>query len=1171
MTAPKNLKSCLNERVGLARAGTPDKGGDMLDTTLPRQHFERDAEQRIAKQWGPSWWGRYLTGSADWRLSLEGMELALTAEGRVHRVNVEDDSSYRVHAGTFWTDVTLHPGQDREVKGDGLPNAQGAALVQALNVALTEKRLREDVDFLRSEQRTIDAWLDHKVEQEQVCSEQRRWFTHEQQDAVLAARPTVHPAALRSRLKKPGVAVRLGAAAQAIEHSLAAWEADHRPAWAALNSTHVERELVACKDLLDRVESKPLTPEQARAVVCFDNRVQVVASAGSGKTSTMVAKAAYAIHRGFVDPKRIVLLAFNKQAAEELKERATKAFKRLGLEDVTVEASTFHALGLRLIGKATGEKPDIPDWATDASGGVRKLTEIVDRLKDRSPTFRRQWDLFRFVFGRNLSSFGAQEPADVWDAQGKGALVTTRGERVRSLEEVMIANLLFLNGVNYRYEASYSHRTANEDHRQYKPDFYYPDIDLYHEHFALDADGVPPKHFEGYLEGVIWKRQLHAEKGTELFETTSHNLRNGDDLNRLERELTNRGLVLDPNPDREIPKEGQKPMDSNDLIGLVRTFMSHAKSNGLRVPDLQKRLDTMPPDTFKLRHQLFLDIAAPVMSAWDEALAAEGGIDFEDMLNVAAGHLESNRVESPYDLVMADEFQDASRARARLCRALVEAPGRFFFAVGDDWQSINRFAGADVSVMTGFREWFGHGQVLKLEQTFRCPQTLCDVSSTFVSKNPGQISKRVHSATPAQGPALQAFQVDNKGKLADAIDQFVMRLAEGARDGTIPSGSNGKVSVYVLGRYNSDRQYLPMKPGRFNRWVEVSFLTIHRSKGSEADYVILPEMISAHRQRSFPNTRTDDPVLALAMPEGDTFPLGEERRLFYVALTRARRTVAMFTVRGQCSTFLRELEEDGAVVLTDTEGKAVQEEACPACKQGVLVLRTGPYGEFHSCSNFPFCSYKPKRRGVATSPSAPQQAFPRSVPAVAPRQTPRHAPTPQPTPPRRTLTAMLQSFNDGLSEINRNVSRASALQSATSELKHQLFVERTVIENALKMAKSAIELAKSMKNPRFKEAYEQLHAVFAEPSNKTSTEPSRIDTPLPSFQRGQRHPDDEFEAAIQQSFNGLREEREAFLSVVHGQLSSDAVLRSHFLVSLKELDGDRYRSALDPSSSWTHH
>jgi hypothetical protein len=94
--------------------------------------------------------------------------------------------------------------------------------------------------------------------------------------------------------------------------------------------------------------------------------------------------------------------------------------------------------------------------------------------------------------------------------------------------------------------------------------------------------------------------------------------------------------------------------------------------------------------------------------------------------------------------------------------------------------------------------------------------------------------------------------------------------------------------------------------------------------------------------------RSIEPVLALAMPAGDDY------------LTRARRSVVMFAARGQCSHFVRELEVDGAVAITDTDGKAVREEGCPSCKQGVLILRSGPYGKFRSCSNFPACSYKPK-------------------------------------------------------------------------------------------------------------------------------------------------------------------------------------------------------------------
>lgn len=916
----------------------------------------------MIKEWAPSPLGRILTRSPKWRLLRKGFDLSLTAAGQSHGIDVEDETSYQVHQGFFWTDITLHPGRTNEVRVDGLPNAQGVNLIAALKAILTEKRIREDVEFLQRAHQAMSDWLRQKLAQENAAKAERRWFTHEMQTALEAARPMIDVSSVRARLKKPSVRTQLDQETAALEISLTLWEADHRAFWGTLNAHHTERELEACKDLFDRVESKPLTDEQSRAVICFDNRVQVVASAGSGKTSIMVAKAAYAIHRGFVAPERIILLAFNKKAVQELKERAAKSFERLGMEGIEVEASTFHALGLRIIGKATREKPDIPDWATDTVGGFRKLMDIVDQLKDRSPTFRTQWDLFRFVFGRDLPAFGAAAAADVWDDQGNGRILTTNGERVRSQEEAMIANWLFLNGVDYVYEGHYRFKTADEEHRQYRPDFYYPGIDVYHEHFALDAQGKAPPNFKDYLDGVAWKRQLHQERGTALFETTSHGIRTGTDLRRLEEELTRRGIDLDPNPDRPIPDDGHRPMETAELAGLVRTFISHAKSNGLTIPALRQRLDAMPEDTFKHRHRMFLDIAAPILEAWDAALAAEDGIDFEDMLNRAAEHLESGRYEAPYELAMADEFQDASRARARLCRALVQKPGRFLFAVGDDWQSINRFAGADVSVMTGFQQWFGHGQILKLEQTFRCPQELCDVSSRFVSKNPAQISKRVRSVTTAMGPVLQAFQVDHKDKLADAVDQFVEKLAQDVRDGTIPPGRNGKVSVYVLGRYNADRQYVLARKARFERWVEVSFLTIHRSKGSEADYVILPEMLSVLRGRSFPSTRADDPVLALAMPAGDNHPFGEERRLFYVALTRARRSVVLFTARGQCSIFLRELAADGAVAITDTDGKAVCEEGCPWCKQGVLVLRTGPYGEFRSCSNFPACRYKPKKR-----------------------------------------------------------------------------------------------------------------------------------------------------------------------------------------------------------------
>ncbi len=935
----------------------PDRGP--LWASTPRTQ----AVSRMAIDWRPSGWGRLLTRSPHWWLRLDGDHVELSIDGQRHREFLTDAHRVQVMPGVLWSRVAVERDAGPWLSVDGLPNAHGVQLASAIDVVLHERRRRERKALFDTVLGQILTWLGAARALIDAGDRGRRWITHEEQAALLDARPVLPVAAPDLEPLFLDAEIHGDLQSPAHQRALSAlhdWTLDWPAVIAHANEGMTTRELVLAKDLLDKVESQPLTEEQARAVICFDNRVQVVASAGSGKTSTMVAKAAYAIDRGFVAPERIVMLAFNKDAANELQERAQRSFARLGMADTVVEARTFHALGLAIIAKATGRKPDIPAWAVDAAQGFHKLTELVDDLKDRSTRFRTQWDMFRLVFGRDLPPLGEDMLADGYDREGKPYIRTLQGERVKSMEECVIADWLFYNGVSYEYERPYEFDTATDAHRQYRPDFYYPDAALYHEHFALDANGQPPRHFAGYMDGMVWKREEHARRGTALAETTSFGLRSGHALDYLTDRLSASRVALDPNPDRELPDDGARPMPDSDLIGLMRTFIAHAKSNCLSLDDMAARLQQMPEDHFKERHRRFLEIAGPVMQAWDNALTDEKSIDFEDMLNMAASLLEQDRYASPYDLVMADEFQDASRARARLCRALVKQPGRFLFAVGDDWQSINRFAGADVSVMTGFRDWMGQGQVLKLEQTFRCPQALCDISSRFIGRNPAQIDKVVRSVTPAHGPVLLAFQLAKRDEVPDGVRQYLAALHQQLLAGEIPRGRNGRVSVFVLGRYRSDRSVVPADwKSAFGSTMDIEFLTAHRSKGREADYVILPGMVN----RGFPSLRSDDPVLSLAMPTGDTYPLSEERRLFYVALTRARRTVALFTLLGKNSPFLDELVKDGAVKITGVTGIPVTEERCPVCKVGVFVDRTGPHGPFKSCSSYPACHNKPRSKG----------------------------------------------------------------------------------------------------------------------------------------------------------------------------------------------------------------
>ena len=575
------------------------------------------------------------------------------------------------------------------------------------------------------------------------------------------------------------------------------------------------------------------------------------------------------------------------------------------------------------------------------------ILRIADELRDASESFRHRWDLYRLLFANAPTDLTENEPDSYNKATRQAGYRTFAGEVVKSHGERLIANFLYLNGVDYVYERPYDVDVSDGGHSQYRPDFYYPGIDVWHEHWALDRDGKPPRKFHGYAGGMTWKRGVHAQYGTTLVESTWADVMFGDGLTRLKDELTRLGLRFDWNPDRPVNDERAKPMEHEDLARLVRTFMTHVKSNLWTADDLDRRLAADLARLNGFRTRLFLEVYWQIHAGWEQQLAADRSIDFEDMLAQAVGHLEAGTIGADYDLIMVDEFQDASRARARLVRALVKTPGRFLMAVGDDWQSINRFAGADLSVMTDFEAWFGRAHQLALTTTFRCTQTICDVARTFVSKNPSQFSKPMRSAHHDPGPPVTIILTDDP---ADALASSLDDLSTAVAGGSVPSSRDGTVSVDILGRYRFERDILPRDPPSN---LHVRFRTVHGSKGLEADYIVIPGMTTG--TYGFPSTIADDPVLDLAMPAPESFPRAEERRLFYVGLTRARPAVLLISHPRRMSPFVIELLKDPHVTVTGSSDAPV--EICQRCGRGTLVERNGKFGPFLGCSTFPACNY----------------------------------------------------------------------------------------------------------------------------------------------------------------------------------------------------------------------
>lgn len=753
-----------------------------------------------------------------------------------------------------------------------------------------------------------------------------RWIAYDAVTAVLAGRPaggSTLPTRVMQALTPEETA------------AVAFVDADHRRLVAEANEAIRAAELVAQRSFLARVETSPLTDEQARAVVTFDNRLRVIAAAGSGKTSVMVARAAYALQRGFVAPDRILMLAFNADAAAELQGRVDARLRALGLPAQGLRAATFHSFGRSVIGRATGRKPSIAPWVERDRDG-EKISEIIDRLREESLGFRYQWDVFRLLYGRVSDEPDGGEP-DSYDRTSRlTGFRTYRGETVRSEGERLLADWLFLNGVDYDYEHPYSHDVADRDHSQYRPDFFYPAVNVWHEHWALRADGTPPESFPCYAESMAWKRQIHQQHGTTLVETTWAEIIDLSGFDTLAGQLESHGLELDWNPDRPVP--GAAPIEHERLARLVRTFLSHVKSSSLTRPDLDARLQSRSRSP---RSRLFLDIFWQIHDRWEQELSRAGAIDFDDMLIQAAEHLERDPSLATYDLVLVDEFQDSSRARARLTRALVQGSDKYLLAVGDDWQAINRFAGADLSLMTQFHSYFGPSQTQWLQTTFRCPQVIADVASRFVSANPAQLTKTVVSANRRPGYGVRIVRVLHREALAGAIEQHLEQLAA--------SGTQ-RSTVDILGRYRFQENLVPRR--RF-AGLDVTFRTAHGSKGLEADHIILPNLTTG--THGFPSQIADDPVLDLALSQQDGFPHSEERRLFYVALTRARLGVTIFTVAGFESPFVVELLQYPEVELVGSSALAATVRVCPGCGEGTLVVRTGQYGRFLGCSRFPRC------------------------------------------------------------------------------------------------------------------------------------------------------------------------------------------------------------------------
>ncbi len=718
------------------------------------------------------------------------------------------------------------------------------------------------------------------------------------------------------------------------------------------NNQVAENRAQAAYALIGDVEGRKLDNQQLNCIVKKAHNHLVIAGAGTGKTTTVIGKIKYLLKANECGPEDILVLSFTNASAAEMKQRIHTETRE------QIEASTFHKLGLNIITKVKGVPPKITRL------NLRRFIQTQLREHMRSDAYLQvlcRYFLTDKVKARSEFEFSSKAEYDAYLKDNPPK--TLKGEAVKSYGEMDIANLLAYNGVAYCYEHPYEKDTRTEEYAQYYPDFYLPEHKIYIEYFGINRNGEVPAFFTGkgdktpaqsYRDSMEWRRRLHTDNETIMIECFAYERHEGTLEQNLLRQLEHHGVVLHPKSPQELWKQvsedGEAVLDV--LEELFETIINLLKSNEydiefLRRANMDKRQQIGFVEMLEREsNNDLLTLLEPIFHDYQAYLQKHDEIDFNDMINLAARYVAQGQYRNPYRYVIVDEYQDISKARYRLLKALRDSSDYELFCVGDDWQSIYRFAGSDIGYILNFAKYWGPSEESKIETTYRFTQSLIDISGRFIMKNPAQKQKAIRGKQATGGFALAEV---NGYTEKYAIEFMAQKLEDMPKDST----------VFFLGRYSFDKKMLEesdlfsLNYNNQTEFLEVqyrnrpdlkmSFLTAHKAKGLQADYVVI--LNNKDTRMGFPSTIQDAPILNLLLEKSDDYPYGEERRLFYVALTRAKKKVILLTVKDKESVFAKELKERYGEELTK------ERFSCPLCG-GKLIRRTGRFGEFFGCSNY---------------------------------------------------------------------------------------------------------------------------------------------------------------------------------------------------------------------------
>lgn len=752
----------------------------------------------------------------------------------------------------------------------------------------------------------------------------------------------------------------------------------------------------------DNLLEYPLSQEQRLAIVDYAKRVLVIASAGSGKTSILISKYAYLVKKLNIKEDEILILAFNKGVKAEIKNSLKK------LKFSNSQMHTFHSFGMEVMAENLA-KTSLDKYADEDKEGIL-ATQLINLLIERSEHHNK-------LIRNKIIEFKSICPVgEIWDfaeteEEYKQMIASFPYKRdffknrdserplripaidgvtfVRSQEELAIMNYCIINGIKIEYE-----KNLEGAGFEYTPDFYFPDIDMWLEHFAINRDGISP--FENYVQEYENKKTLHEEMGTNHFFTYSYEYREGNILEKISKKLKSHGIKFKPLSEKQIELRLSK-LYADPFNKLLERTLRLAKSNQLSKHEIIQLYDSQSD---QLRARMFKEIFIEIYQEYEKYLEENNTHDFEDMILKSTNFLKED-LDNKYKklkYILVDEFQDISVSRKNLINSILSLNSDMkLFGVGDDWQSIYRFTGSDITSITNFENNFPikesdvdedscvsspeqdndsnkevslkniepswrdladkekdlerklhlpnesfqkNYSINKIKYSHRFENSIATLSSNFIMKNPNQIQKNISGrpssiALPANFCWVEDYSTNS---IIDILNQ-------------IPKAKNdNKQSIFVLARANyqlknidfrklsSYREDIVIKKDRVKS-------TIHSAKGLEEDIVIILGLDSG--PRGFPMWWGEDPLASVFLPIEDKYRFSEERRVMYVAMTRTKGANYFVYEQNGPSAFVDEIislckQENIPMKEFNFKKKIIKQ--CPDCKihgrPGSLIIKT---------------------------------------------------------------------------------------------------------------------------------------------------------------------------------------------------------------------------------------